>query len=119
MRQLIAIFCAGIAGVMMQGCAMRHTTEGASPKMVRVFPEEGAKPIGLIHVETWSPTLFCQKLGGASLTKSQHEVVRQAEMIGATSVVYPRNHVEVRMPWPLPFIIGWEEYHVWGMAVKK
>jgi hypothetical protein len=112
--------CMVAACVLAQGCAMNHTTvQGSTPKMVRVCPEEGQKPLGLIHVETWAPTLFCIKLGYASLSASQDEVVRQAEMLGADAVVYPRNHVEVRMPFPLPFIIGWNEYHVWGMAVKK
>lgn len=113
--------CFAVAAcVLAQGCAMKHTTDaGATSKMIRVCPEDGQKPAGLIHVETWSPTLFCQKLGDASLSKSQAELVRQAEMLGAVAVVNPRSNVEVRMPWPLPFIIGWEEYHVWGMAVKK
>jgi hypothetical protein len=99
---------------------MHHTTAaGGAPEMMRAGPEEGQKPVGLIHVETWTPTLFCMNLGSASLSASQAEVVRQAEMLGADAVVYPRSHVEVRMPFPLPFIVGWSEYHVWGMAVKR
>ncbi len=118
-RSLIKCFVVGVCMTAL-GCSMQRTTDaGSMSKMIRVYPEDGQKPIGLIHVETWSPTLFCLKLGSASLSESQNEVIRQAEGLGADAVVNVRNNVEVRMPWPLPFIVGWEEYHVWGMAVKK
>lgn len=121
MKSLILLsVCILLVMFLAQGCSFQHSvTKGNTDKIVRVYPEDGQKPLGMIHVETWSPTLFCLKLGGASLAKSQKEMVRQAKLLEADAIVYPKNHVETRMPFPLPFIIGWEEYHVWGMAVKK
>ncbi len=120
MKSLIFLKSALLVLIFLaQGCSFQHSAAVNSDKMVRVYPEEGHKPIALLHTETWSLTLFCQNIGGASLADSQRELVHRAKMLGADAVVYPKNHVETRMPFPLPFIIGWEEYHVWGMAVKK
>jgi len=110
----------GAAALFGSGCAMYHsTTPGALSSVYQINPPTNAKPVAVVHAETWCPALFYYiKLGNASLDKSQERAALAATAAGADAIVYPQNHVEVHMPLPLPFILGWHEYHVWGLAVK-
>jgi len=110
---------AGMAGLILGGCAFQHTSLSPDSAGIRMYPDRKATPLAAIHVETWEPRLFYGiKLGNASLEKSERVLVERAKAMGADVVISPKNHVETHCPSPFPFIIGWKEYHVWGVAVK-
>jgi hypothetical protein len=101
------------------GCAFRSNAVLGGSGMIRAYPDRPCKVVGLVHAETWCAALFYKaKLGSASLETATMAMEAEARNLGADAIVNVKNHVEVHMPLPVPFIAGWHEYHVWGTAVR-
>ncbi len=109
--------------LMLTGCYLPHKARlGETIITHRRLLERPYEELGLVHAETWGPTVYW-RASAASLRKAVAQaLVAEAKKHGADAVidvdVRVENHYSGVCPVPVPFVFGWEECHATGTAIR-
>ncbi|OGL40330.1 MAG: hypothetical protein A3C43_00100 [Candidatus Schekmanbacteria bacterium RIFCSPHIGHO2_02_FULL_38_11] len=130
-KNLFKISVMLLSFILMYGCSFTHYAnigEGYKPVILdRV--ERPYEEIGVVHVETWTTTLFWLIPFISSLDKAYTKLHDDAGNMGADAIINVEAHVDNRTLGGymgfisgrgpgIPFILGSTDYHVSGMAIK-
>ena len=127
-RTIVLAFLALAAGT--PACAFKHFAPVFGDPMIngssvsRPFEE-----LGLIHVEKWTVTVLYYFPLSGDFDDAMKLLRKEANALGADAVINVRVIVETntsgkpiflgaKLPYYVPILVGWKEYHASGMAIR-
>ena len=105
---------------VLAGCHLPHRAPlGESIVTHRTKVDRPYEELGLVHAETWGPTVYW-RYSAASLKRAVTKaLVAEAKKRGADAVIDVDVRVENHYCGILSIVIfGWEECHATGTAIK-
>ena len=118
MERILTTLCVIAA---LAGCYMPHPAPLPEGSIIthRKLIKRPYEELGLVHAETWGPTLYWRASAADLRDTVNKALVAEAQKQGADAIV----DVEVRVEnhysfFAILFILGWEECHATGTAIK-
>jgi uncharacterized protein YbjQ (UPF0145 family) len=118
MERVLTALCVFVA---LAGCYMPHPAPLYEGSIIthRALVDRPFEELGLVHAETWGPTLYWRTSAADLRDTVNKALVAEAEKQGADAIVDVEVRVENHYSFVLSlFIFGWEECHATGTAIR-
>jgi len=117
MERLLILLAALLA---LTGCHLSHKVPlGDSIVTHRTLVERPYEELGLVHAETWGPTVYWRYSATSLKRTVTKALTAEAKKRGADAVIDVDVRVENHYSVILSIVIfGWEECHATGTAIK-